>query len=108
MSKKSLAREHQTVQKMITLYCRAHHNPTGNQLCADCESLAAYAHQRLDRCPFGVNKPTCANCPVHCYQPDRREQIRKIMRYAGPRMLFHHPILALLHLIDNFRKLSTR
>jgi hypothetical protein len=29
-----------------------------------------------------------------------REQVRAVMRYAGPRMLWRHPILALEHLWD--------
>jgi hypothetical protein len=28
-----------------------------------------------------------------------REQVKVVMRYAGPRMLLHHPLLALRHLI---------
>jgi hypothetical protein len=27
-----------------------------------------------------------------------------VMRYAGPRMLLSHPVLALLHLIDGLRR----
>jgi hypothetical protein len=27
-----------------------------------------------------------------------RERIRQVMRYSGPRMIFHHPIAALRHL----------
>jgi hypothetical protein len=64
-----------------------------------------YARTRLRKCPFQEGKTTCAKCPIHCYKPDRREKIRAVMRYAGPRMLVRHPILALLHLIvDNWRK----
>jgi hypothetical protein len=29
-----------------------------------------------------------------------REQVRAIMRYAGPRMLLRHPVLALMHVWD--------
>jgi hypothetical protein len=36
-----------------------------------------------------------------------REQIRQVMRYAGPRMLLHHPIHAVLHLLDGIRKPPT-
>jgi hypothetical protein len=32
-----------------------------------------------------------------------REQIRVVMRYAGPRMLRNHPVLDLQHLIDGRR-----
>jgi hypothetical protein len=33
-----------------------------------------------------------------------REKIRAVMRYAGPRMLYHHPLLAFYHMIDGMRK----
>jgi hypothetical protein len=36
--------------------------------------------------------------------PLMRDDIRAVMRYAGPRMLLHHPILAVQHLIDGWRK----
>jgi len=101
--KRRLAREAQTVQAMIRLHCRAHHE-TGDQLCRRCESLLAYALDRLDRCPFQERKTTCARCPVHCYRPSRREEIRAVMRYAGPRMLTRHPVLALHHLLDGRRR----
>jgi hypothetical protein len=33
-----------------------------------------------------------------------REKVKKVMRYSGPRMLWHHPILAVHHLIDGRKK----
>ena len=47
------------------------------------------------------NKTFCSNCKVHCYKPDMREQIRRVMRYSGPRMIKTHPILAIRHLIES-------
>jgi predicted amidophosphoribosyltransferase len=99
-----LQREIDTVRKMIVLYCRAHHAPQDGDLCPDCQALADYAAQRVARCPFGAEKPNCDKCPVHCYAPKQREEIRRVMRYAGPRMILHHPILAILHLLDSLRK----
>jgi hypothetical protein len=32
-----------------------------------------------------------------------RERIRQVMRYAGPRMLFNHPILSVFHLIHRVK-----
>jgi hypothetical protein len=32
---------------------------------------------------FGDNKPACKQCPVHCYQPAKREEMKQIMRWAG-------------------------
>jgi hypothetical protein len=31
-----------------------------------------------------------------------RARIKEVMRYAGPRMFWHHPILAWLHQWDSF------
>jgi len=96
-SHKRLAREWHTIETMVHLYCRDHHE---GALCAECRGLLDYASLRLDRCRFGTEKPTCAKCPVHCYQKDRREQVRMVMRYAGPRMLWEHPILSVRHWLD--------
>jgi hypothetical protein len=101
-------REKETVLKMITLYCYDHHTVGDSSLCEDCQSLAEYAFQRIERCPYGIQKPTCAKCPIHCYRADEREAIRKVMRYSGPRMILRHPRLAILHLVDSLRKLPTR
>ena len=30
---------------------------------------------------------------------EMREQIRRVMRFSGPRMLLYHPVLAVWHLI---------
>lgn len=93
-----IEREKATVKQMIAIYCRKHHQHDG--LCPECLELLEYAHQRLDHCKFGENKSTCKKCPVHCYKPSMREQMRQVMRYAGPRMLWHHPIAAIRHLLD--------
>lgn len=103
MESKRLARERKTVEAMIRIYCRGQHDTRGG-LCADCQELLAYAEERLARCRFGADKPTCANCPVHCYKPALRERIRAVMRYAGPRMAYRHPILTLYHFLDGRRK----
>jgi hypothetical protein len=101
-----LAREWKTVRAMIHLYCRDQH---GGNLCAECQDLAQYVSVRLDRCKFGEEKPTCANCPVHCYQRHRRDQIKAVMCYAGPRMMWEHPWLSLNHQLDGwFRKAHIR
>lgn len=104
-----LAREWKTMSAMVQIYCRDHHRERGQpvrsaDLCTECRQFLDYAEVRLERCRFGQEKPTCANCPVHCYQRDRREQARVVMRYAGPRMLWEHPVMSLRHWLDGFRK----
>lgn len=94
-----IRREKRTVAAMIELYCRDEHGST-DELCEECRTLHDYAMQRLERCPFGEAKSTCANCTVHCYKPVMRERVRVVMRTAGPRMIWKHPILAIRHVID--------
>jgi hypothetical protein len=100
--KSRIEREKVTIGHMIRIYCRHHHHPEGN-LCENCGKLLIYAHQRVDKCIFGENKPVCAECKVHCYKKDMREKVRDVMRYAGPRMMFRHPFLAVMHMIDKLR-----
>jgi len=97
-----IKRERRTIEAMLRLYCRDHHR-RADGLCAECEDLHAYAMQRLDRCVYGAGKPTCVKCPIHCYKKDQRELIRAVMRYAGPKMLLKHPLLAVMHLLDGKR-----
>lgn len=98
-----IKRERKTIKVMIDIYCRDHHNARYN-LCPECQELLDYAMKRLEKCPFRENKPTCANCTIHCYKPEMREKVRAVMRYAGPRMMRPHPILSLFHFIDGRRE----
>ena len=70
---KHLDRERRTIEKMVEIYCSDHHGVATDSLCAD------------------------------CYKPAQREQVKVIMRYAGPRMLLRHPVLAIMHKIDGLR-----
>ena len=87
--------EIETVGKMVRIFCRGRHG-TKAGLCPDCAELLAYSTGRLNRCPHRP-KPACKDCPAHCYLPARRARITEVMRYAGPRMPFFHPLLALKH-----------
>ena len=101
-----LKREQATMEAMLRLYCTDHHRGAAADaegLCPECADLLAYSRKRLAACPFGPEKPTCVNCQIHCYGPQQREETRVVMRYAGPRMLLRHPILAIAHVIDGKR-----
>lgn len=97
-------REKRMVSEMIALYCRKRHGERGSsrpgELCPECAELAEYARSRSDRCPFMETKTFCSNCRVHCYKPEMREKIREVMRFSGPRMIFHHPAAAVRHVIE--------
>jgi len=94
-------RESLIVQAMIKMYCQENHSSEGS-LCTECSVLSAYAEKRLLSCMYGEIKPVCKHCPVHCYSPVMREQMRQVMRWTGPRMIFRKPLYAITHMIDNF------
>lgn len=99
------ARALKTISVMVHMYCRGHDHAERTPLCPQCSQLLAYARRRLERCVFGDDKPTCADCLVHCYRTDMRERMRAVMRWAGPRMLLRHPVLAIAHMMAERRPL---
>jgi hypothetical protein len=103
LNRKLLEREYKTIEAMIGLSCRERHDTGIGELCSACHELLTYTKARLDKCPYQEQKPTCGQCPKHCYKTDMREKIRDVMRYAGPRMLWRHPFLAIRHLSDACR-----
>lgn len=96
-SENKIEEEKRIVSIMIETYCIKKH-ASKDTLCSDCQALLQYAHERLDKCAFGEQKPSCGKCDIHCYKPDMRKRIVSVMRFSGPRMLFSHPILTLKHL----------
>lgn len=103
---KKRLKEQYVVEEMIKLYCRKNHRAgymeavrSGEKMCPECLHIAEYSKMRSEKCPFMEQKTFCANCKVHCYKPDMREKIRTVMRFSGPRMLWHHPCLAIWHFI---------
>ena len=93
----SITQERDIIRAMIRLYCRLQHQT--DSLCLHCSKLLAYSEERLVKCPFGDEKPACQNCQIHCYKPEKRERVKEVMRFSGPRMTYHHPVMALRHLI---------
>lgn len=92
--------EKRIVALMIRIYCRKNHGMR-KTLCPECQGLLDYATQRSDKCPFMETKTFCSNCRVHCYKPKMRENIRKVMRFSGPRMIFYHPVMAIRHVVES-------
>ena len=98
------ADEKMLVSEMIALYCRRQHKTPKGSLCPECRQLHDYALTRIEKCPFMETKTFCSACKVHCYKPAMREKIRAVMRFSGPRMLFHHPVAAGWHVIETKRE----
>jgi hypothetical protein len=107
-AQRRMHREQATMERMIALYCSREHAETDDRdhdgLCRACADLRDFARRRLSKCPYQEEKPTCAHCPIHCYKPDRRRQMKDVMRIAGPRMLWRHPIFTIRHMIDGRRE----
>ena len=100
-SSKRLYKEFRTIEAMITIYCRDHQHNLNGHLCGTCIDILNYAERRLLKCPFKETKPTCGNCTIHCYNKKMRKKVIEVMRYAGPIMIFKHPIMAMQHLFDS-------
>lgn len=98
MHKSRIELEKKVVQQMIQIYCNGHRHVQGAT--CDCQDLMAYAHKKLDLCPMGDEKPFCSKCERHCYQPEMRVNIKAVMRYAGPRILFYNPKVAIQHMLQ--------
>ena len=83
-------KEIKIVISMIQLYCR-HHDDIDEQ------ELIQSATSRIEKCPMMKDKTFCSRCKIHCYEKKMQEKIKKVMRYSGPRMIFHHPLLTIRH-----------
>ncbi len=95
-------REKRTVGVMIKMYCDANHDKI-SLICNDCKELTEFANERINKCIFHEDKPVCSECQIHCYRMDMRDKIKIVMRFAGPKIIFRHPILGFRHIIDKRR-----
>ena len=97
MKENRIEQEKRVLDQMVRIYCKGQrHKPF---LCKNCQSLIEYAYQQLSVCKFGENKNFCSKCTVHCYKPEMKEFIKKVMIYSGPRMILYNPLMAIRHLI---------
>ena len=114
--------EKEVVTQMIEIYCRGNHHekrddwgaancrnprfgPEGHyKLCPECAALAEYSCMRTQVCPRTAIKTFCKNCPVHCYAEEQNAQIKRVMRYAGPRIMLTHPVDGVYHCLCSVLK----
>ena len=83
---KAWEKEKKLIPVMIKKYCHGKHKAKGEELCEECRQLTEYALFRF--------------CKIHCYKPDMREKIKDVMKWAGPRMIFTHPVFAFKHVFQ--------
>ena len=98
----ALAGERETIRVMIALYCHDHHHTSSP--CEPCRELLEYAIERVKQCPLQEQRTTCGKCHIHCFKPSMQKKIKEVMRYAGPRMLKTHPLLAAKHMLKGLAK----
>ena len=98
-----MQREAATIKVMVGIYCKHHHHLSVAD-CPECSTIQNYALDRLQYCPYQEGKTSCKNCPIHCYKPSMKDEVKRVMRFAGPRMALRHPILTIFHFIDDRRK----
>ena len=96
-----IRKEKDTVEKMIRLYCEKKHRSSSETLCSECQNLLEYSFQRWEQCQYQEDKPTCRKCPVHCYRPTMRKEIRRVMRFSGPRLALRAPLDWIRHQIND-------
>ena len=89
--------EKEILSMMIGIYCHGNHHTKKGELCPKCKEFEIYALDRTEHCPFMNTKTFCSACKVHCYSKEWRPYVKEVMRYAGPRLLFHHPVLTIMH-----------
>ena len=101
MGKSNIERDKETVRLMVSLYCK--HKLGLDTPTPHYQEVAEYACKRLDLCRYGEGKPACKDCKTHCYRPGMAEEMRAIMRWAGPRMPIYSPAATARHLWQTVR-----
>lgn len=99
--------------EFISHYCHAEHSidsadgymipehlqKKGKQavvICSDCGRLLEHGITKRRCCPLNP-KPTCRKCHIHCYTPEYRDKIRKIMAFSGRKLIMRGRLDYLWH-----------
>lgn len=99
---KIIGREKRMLDAMVLIYCKAN-NCYGSAPCVKCTKLGVYAKSRLEHCRFQEKKPVCGRYDLTCYDLQNKDYAEEVFTYAGPRMMFEHPLLGIKHFQDAFR-----
>jgi hypothetical protein len=58
------------------------------ELCDGCAGLLMHAVSKRIICPHKP-KPACKRCERHCYTPEYRLMIRRVMKFSGMHLIKH-------------------
>lgn len=99
--------EKKNINFMISLYCKGNHKNhwknNNKELCQECRELRDFAYMRIEKCPMKDTKTFCSTCTIQCYPKEKRQAIREVMKWAGPRMLLYNPPLAFKHVYNTIK-----
>lgn len=118
MRDRSVRSDTRIVAGLAAIYCSGHHKdrervPLASDarrlgvygrrvplLCDECAEHIRYAEKRRAYCPRDP-KPFCAHCDTHCYKRGEADWQRQMMRYAGPRSMWHgYAIAGMRHALE--------
>jgi hypothetical protein len=68
------------------------------ELCPQCFEMVVRAEKHASRCPHMAYKTFCHSCPLPCYSKSHLEEIAQMMRFSGPRLMLHNPLIALRYI----------
>lgn len=106
MAEEQVRKDTRTLADFVSIYCGGHHRERDRSpvvsdaaelgvygrkppvLCDECAEHLRYAEKRRAYCPKDP-KPFCAHCDTHCYKSDERSWQQGMMRYSGPRSVWH-------------------
>lgn len=96
------------LRKFTEVWCHGqHHSPRRPcslpggmqpvQLCPECAAFLEYAVGKRMKCPLEAEKPSCKHCRIHCYAPQQRALVKRIMAWSGRRLLLRGRLDYLWH-----------
>ena len=93
-------KELKTVRKMIEIYCKGQHRRKSGDLCESCAELMHLCRSKGRAMPTYGRKKHFVPCAKHTvmHRPIGNE-LKEVMRYSGPRMLWIHPIMTIRHIL---------
>lgn len=94
------SKDRATMEAIGSIYCRGNHSDAsrGNDImCPECRGVIENTLKRANACPYG-HESNCEDCPTHCQRGEDQQRIKRIMRYAAPRMALRHPLMTATYL----------
>ncbi len=99
------AKDRATMEAIGCIYCRGNHDSAirgADGMCPECRNAIEATLERAAACPYG-HESNCEDCRTHCQRGEAQQEIKRIMRYAAPRMVVRHPLMTATYLKRKLR-----